>query len=155
MRKTYRILADAIVVLVVVQAAMIVWSVAGLFSWIDKGATLDASVIKGWEDEPPTFDGAIGHFIHVMSGTFLIPLIALILLLVAFGAKVPRGVMLAAVIVVSVAVQVAAGILAEPDAAWLGIVHGVNAFVLFSAAVMAARAANPANANLETSPASV
>ncbi len=155
MRKTYRILADAIAVLVVAQAALMVWSIAGLFTWIDEGATLDSSVIKGWENEPPTFDGAIGHFIHVMSGTFLIPLLGLILLLVSFGAKVPRGVMLAAVVVVSIVVQVAAGMLAEPSAPWLGIVHGANAFILFGAAVMAARAANPAKANLETSPASV
>ena len=99
MRKTYRVLADIIAVLVVVQAAMMVWAIAGLFSWIDGGATLDKAVIEGWENEPPTFEGSIGHFIHLMSGTFLIPLIGLLLLLVSFFAKVPRGVVLAATVV--------------------------------------------------------
>lgn len=143
MRKTYRILADAIAVLVVVQAAMIVFSLAGLFAWIDDGNTLDKAVIEGWEDEPPTFTGAIGHFIHVMSGTFLIPLIGLLLLIVSFFAKVAGGVKWAAIIAVSIIVQVMAGMMAD-GTPWLGIVHGANAFILFSAAIMAARAARPA-----------
>lgn len=144
MRKTYRILADAIAVLVVVQAAMIAFAVAGLFTWIDEGATLDKAVIESWEDEPPTWDGAIGHFIHVMAGTFLIPLIGLLLLIVAFFAGVAGGVKWAAIIAVSIIVQVMAGIMAA-GAPWLGIVHGLNAFILFVAALMAARAAKPAD----------
>ncbi len=143
MRKTYRILADIVAVLVVIQAAMIVFSIAGLFKWIDDGATLDAGVIKSWQDDPPTFTGAIGHFIHVMSGTYLIPLIGLALLVVAFFAAVPGGVKWASIIAVSIIVQVVAGIMAD-GAPWLGLVHGINAFILFSAAIMAARAANPA-----------
>lgn len=141
MRKTYRILADTIAVLVVVQAAMMVWAIAGLFTWIDEGATLDKSVIEGWADEPPTFAGSIGHFIHLMSGTFLIPALGLILLIVAFFAKVPRGVALAALIVVLIIIQYLAGFFAEPGMPYLGIVHGANAFILFGAALMAAKAA--------------
>jgi hypothetical protein len=144
MRTTYRILADAIAVLVVIQAAVMVFAISGLFKWIDDGATLDAGVIKSWEDDPPTWDGAIGHFIHVMSGTFLIPLVGLILLLVSFFAGIAGGVKWAAIIAVSIVVQVMAGIMAgimAGDAVWLGLVHGLNAFILFSAAIFAARAA--------------
>ena len=101
-----------------------VWAIAGLFTWIDEGATLDKSVIEGWENEPPTFEGAIGHFIHLMSGTFLIPLIGILLLLVSFFAKVPRGVVLAAVVVVLIVIQYLAGSFAEPDMPYLGLVHG-------------------------------
>ena len=150
MRKTYRILADTIAVLVVVQAAMMVWAIAGLFTWIDEGATLDKSVIEGWENEPPTFEGSIGHFIHLMSGTFLIPLIGLLLLLVSFFAKVPRGVALAALIVVLIVIQYLAGFFAEPGMPYLGLVHGANAFILFGAAIMAAKSAKPAAAAQET-----
>ena len=76
MRQTYRVLASTIAVLVVVQAMMMVWAIAGLFTWIDDGATLDKSVIEGWENEPPTFAGAFGHFSTLSSsGTFLIPLL--------------------------------------------------------------------------------
>lgn len=156
MRKTYRILADTIAVLVVVQAAMMVWAIAGLFTWIDEGATLDKSVIEGWESEPPTFAGSIGHFIHLMSGTFLIPLIGLLLLIVAFFAKVPRGVALAALIVVLIVIQYLAGFFAEPGMPYLGIIHGANAFILFAAALVAAKAAKEETvAPQETQPAAM
>lgn len=140
MRKTYRILANIIAIEVVIQAMMIVFAVAGLFKWIDDGATLDAGVIKSWEDDPPTWQGAIGHFIHVMNGQFLIPLFGLALLIVAFFAKIDGGVKWAAIVFGSIVVQVMAGILAE-SAPLLGLIHGLNAFVLFSAAIMATRAA--------------
>jgi hypothetical protein len=145
MRKTYRVLADIIAIEVVIQAMMIVFSIAGLFKWIDDGATLDSSVIKGWEDTPPTWTGAIGHFIHVMNGQFLIPLIGLILLIVSFFAKVPRGVTFAVIIAVSIAVQVIAGITAD-SMPYIGLIHGVNAFILFGVALAAAKAARPADA---------
>jgi hypothetical protein len=145
MRKTYRVLANIIAIEVVLQAMMIVWASAGVFYWIDQGATLDSSVIKGWEDEPPTFDGAIGHFIHGMNGQFLIPLFGLLLLLVSFFAKVPRGVTLAVVIVVSIAVQVIAGITAD-SMPYIGLIHGLNAFILFGASLAAAKAAKSASA---------
>ena len=144
MRTTYRVLAQIIAVLVVIQAMMMVWAIAGLFSWIDGGATLDKSVIEGWENEPPTFAGSLGHFVHLMSGTFLIPLIGLLLLIVSFFAKVPRGVALAAAIAVSIVVQYLAGTFAEPDMVYLGLIHGLNAFILFGLAVFAARSAKEA-----------
>ena len=144
MRQTYRVLASIIAVLVVIQAMVMVWAIAGLFSWIDDGATLDKSVIEGWENEPPTWEGALGHFIHVMSGTFLIPLIGLLLLIVSFFAKVPRGVALAAAIAVSIVVQYLAGTFAEPNMIYLGLIHGLNAFILFGLAVFASRSAKEA-----------
>ncbi|MGI9083900.1 MAG: hypothetical protein ACR2FE_01240 [Aeromicrobium sp.] len=156
MRKTYRIFAGIIAVLVVLQAALMVYAISGLFTWIDEGATLDKSVIEGWSDEPPTWEGAIGHFLHTfVIGTFLIPLLGLILLLISFFAKVPRGVMLAAVIVVLIVIQYLAGFFAEPGAPMLGLVHGANAFILFVAALMAAKAAKQETAAQETHAAAV
>lgn len=152
MRKTYQVLASIIAILVVVQAALMVWTIAGLFTWIDEGATLDKSVVEGWETEPPTFDGAIGHFLHTViiggtgTGLGLIPLLGLLLLIVSFFAKVPRGVVLAVAIVVSIVVQILAGMFAEPGMPYLGLVHGLNAFILFGLAVFAARSAKEAAA---------
>jgi uncharacterized membrane protein len=143
MRKAYRILADIIAIGVAVQAMVMVFGVAGLFLWInDQGGSVDAAVVDWWEDDHPTFQGAIGVPLHQMIGTFVIPLVALALLVVAFFAAVDGGMKWAAIIVVSVIVQVAAGISAG-DAPWIGLVHGLNAFVLFSAAIVAARAARP------------
>ena len=143
MRKTYRILADAIAILVALQAMVMIFAIAGLFHWInDEGGSLDAAVVDSWEDDHPTFQGAIGVPIHQMVGTFLIPLVALALLVVAFFAAVDGGVKWAAIIVASVIIQVGAGISAS-DAPWVGLIHGLNAFALFSVAVVAARAAHP------------
>jgi hypothetical protein len=153
MRTTYRVLAGLIAVLVVVQATLIVWAVAGLFFWIDEGETLDKQVIKGWEEEPPTFDGAIGHFLHAFvigggggplpTGLGLIPLAGLLLLIVSFFAKVPRGVALAAAVAVSIVVQIVVGINADA-VPYIGLIHGLNAFILFGLALAAAKAAKNA-----------
>jgi len=151
MRKTYRILADIIAIEVVIQAMAIVFGVAGLFKWIDDGGTLDKSVIESWEDDPPTWTGSIGHFIHVMNGTFLIPLLGLALLIVSFFAAVNGGVKWATIIFMSIVVQVLAGTLAE-ESPYLGLVHGLNAFILFSCAVMAARSARVARPDLVDTP---
>ena len=156
MRSTYRFLASAIAVLVVIQAMAMVWAIAGLFSWIDGGATLDKSVVEGWADEPPTFDGAIGHFVHVMSGTFLIPFLGILLLIISFFAKVPRGVVLALAVLVSIVVQYFAGFFADAGGATVGLIHGLNAFILFGLALAASKAAkDAAAATPETQPAAM
>ena len=151
MRKTYRILADIIAIEVVIQAMVMVFAIAGLFKWISDGATLDQSVIDGWEDDPPTWTGSIGHFIHVMNGQFLIPLLGLALLIVSFFAAVNGGVKWAAIIFVSIVVQVAAGLTAE-DWPYLGLVHGLNAFILFGSALAAAKAARPEPVTVTATP---
>ena len=143
MRKAYRILADAIAVCVALQAMFIVFAVAGLFHWInDEGGSVDAAVVDSWEDDHPTFQGAIGVPLHAMVGMYLIPLLAIALLVIAFFVSIEGGVKWAAIIVGSVIVQVAAGLSAE-GAPWIGLIHGLNAFVLFSSGIMAARAARP------------
>jgi uncharacterized membrane protein YphA (DoxX/SURF4 family) len=143
MRKTYRILADIIAIEVVIQAMVMVFAVAGLTKWINDGATLDKAVMDSWEDDPPTFTGAVGHFIHTVNGTFLIPLLGIVLLIVSFFAAVDGAVKWAAIIVVSIVVQVMLGF-SSADAPALGLLHGLNAFILFGAALMAARKAREA-----------
>ena len=151
MRKTYRILADIIAIEVVIQAMVMVFAIAGLFKWISDGATLDQSVIDGWEDDPPTWTGSIGHFIHVMNGQFLIPLLGIALLVVSFFTAVDGAVKWAAIVAVSIAVQVSAGLMAE-DWPYLGLIHGLNAFILFGAALMAAKSAREAKPDVVTAP---
>jgi len=76
-------------------------------------------------------------------------LLGLALLIVAFFAKVPRGVMWAGIVLASIVVQVFAGILGH-DAPYIGMIHGLNAFVLFSAAGYAARLTRTADAGAPT-----
>ena len=144
MRKTYRVLADIIAVGVVVQAMTMVFVVAGLFHWLDDGDSLDSGGLDQLRDGDLSFQGAAGYVMHAIVGGMVIPLVALALLIIAFFARVPGGVRWAAILVASVLVQLIAGY-GGYDAPWLGLIHGLNAFVLFSAAIFAARAANPAN----------
>jgi hypothetical protein len=143
MRMTYLVLARLIAILVVVQAMTMVLAVAGFFHWIDGGGSADPAALKQWEDTPPDFTGSVGFMIHGLSGTMIIPIVALLLLIVSFFAKVPRGVVFALVVVLSVAVQVFVGIAAH-EAPYVGLVHGLNAFILFGAALAAAQAAGKA-----------
>jgi hypothetical protein len=144
MRKTYLILARTISVLIVVQAMAIVLIVAGLFHWIDGGGTLDKSVVDGWSDNPPDWQGSIGGLFHFfLVGTILIPLSGLLLLIVSFFAKIPRGVGLASAIVVSIIVQYFSAVIAD-SAPYVGLIHGLNAFILLGLTVAAAMAAKGA-----------
>jgi heme A synthase len=120
-----------------------VFAVAGLTKWINDGNTLDKAVMDSWEDDPPTFTGAVGHFIHSVNGSLVIPVLGLALLIVSFFAAVDGAVKWAAIVVVSIVVQVMLGF-GSADAPVLGLVHGLNAFILFGAALMAARTAREA-----------
>jgi hypothetical protein len=152
MRMTYLVLARTIAILVVVQAMAIVWAISGLFTWIDDGATLDKSVIEGWEDNPPDFEGSFGSFLHFFAiGQGLIPLAGLLLLIVAFFAKVPRGVLLAVIVVVAIVVQILLGMNSQGTPIF-GMLHGLGAFILFGSALAASMAAKNAGAT-QTSPA--
>ena len=146
MRTAYLNLARLLSLLVVIQAMTITFAVAGLFNWVtEKGGALDASVVKSWDETRPTFTGAIGHFIHAsINGQMVIPLVALLLLIVSFFAGVPRGVTIALVIVVLVALQIWSGINAQ-GMPYLGLWHGLGAFLIFGAAMGAAMAAKQAN----------
>ena len=133
MRSAYRVLAFLIAGLVVVQAAAIVYAVAGLGKWVEEGGTLDKAA---FESDDLSFDGIVGFMIHGMNGMMLIPLVALIFLIVSFFAKVPGGVGRAALVLGLVILQVALGIFGHEIPA-LGGLHGINALILFGAAIMA------------------
>ena len=134
MRSAYRILAILIAALVAVQAAAVALAMFGLFRWIDEGGTLDKSAFEGNEQ---LFGEEIGFMLHGMVGMMVIPLLALVLLIVAFFAKIPGGAKWAGLVLLTVIVQVALGLFAF-EIPGLGALHGINALILFGLAVMAA-----------------
>lgn len=145
MRGVYRVLALAIPVLVALQAAFIGLNTFGLFKWVDDGNSLTQSAMEGdWE-----WDGAIGAMLHGMVGMMLIPLIALVLLIVSFFAKIPGGAKWAAFVLLVVVVQVALAFVAFGIPA-VGALHGLNAFVLFGVAMAAAQKAKEPAATART-----
>jgi hypothetical protein len=144
MKTGYRVLAYLVAVEVVVQAMAIVYAVAGLGKWVDRGGVFDKSVMES--DESP-FPEVVGIIVHGVNGMMIIPLIALLLLIFSFFAKIPGGVKWAGLVFLLVVVQVTLGGLGHAIPA-LGAMHGLNALLLFTAALHTARrsrvAARPA-----------
>jgi hypothetical protein len=136
MRATYRVLAHTIAGFVVIQAAVMVFAVAGLGLWISDGHTVTESNFN--ENTLPDFTGSIGLELHGVFGTMVIPLLALVLLIVSFFAKIPGGSKWAGLVLLAVVVQVLLGIFGH-EVAISGLLHGLNAFVLFLVALQAGR----------------
>jgi hypothetical protein len=137
MKSAYRVLAYLVALEVLIQAGAIAFALFGLGAWIQAGGVLDKA---GMESETTEFTGVFGFMIHGLNGQMIVPLIAILLLVVSFFAKVPGGVKWAGIVLATVAVQVGLGILGRglPTLGWL---HGILAFFLFAAAVIAARRA--------------
>lgn len=146
MRKVYRVLAYVIAAEVVVQAMAMVFGVAGMGKWIDNGGVFDKAVM---ESEEAPFPEVVGFMVHGINGMMVIPLLALILLICSFFAKVPGAVRSAAGILLLVIVQVVLG-LSGPALPVLGALHGLNAMALFTLALLTAwRAVPPAPSAVE------
>jgi hypothetical protein len=145
MKSTYRVLAYLVALEVVIQAAAIAFAMFGLVKWIDDGGVLDAAAVQS---ESTTFTGLVGFIVHGINGQMIVPLIALLLLVASFFAKIPGGVLWAALVFLTVVVQVLLGMFAHgvPE---LGILHGIGALALFAFAVVAARRAEAALGGLE------
>lgn len=135
MKSVYKVLAFLVAAEVAIQASMMAFAVAGLGIWVDKeGGVLD----KATFESEPDFTGAVGFMVHGINGMMVIPLLALVFLIVSFFAKVPGGVKWAALVLLAVVVQVALGIFGHENAVF-GMLHGLNALLLFSLAFMAGK----------------
>ena len=150
MKSVYKVLAYLIALEVVVQAAAMVFAVAGLGIWVDQGGVFDKAA---FENEDLSFTGVAGFMIHGINGMMVIPVLALVLLIVSFFAKVPGGIKAALAVLVLVALQITLGIFGH-ETPYSGLLHGINAFVLLGAAVYAGRLATrstgvPATAGTE------
>ena len=135
MRTAYRVLALLIPVLVALQAALIAFGQFGIEAWVSDDNSYTARAQEGGDAT-----GAVGITLHGILGNSVIPLVALLLLGVAFFAHVPGGRKWAAFVLLDVVVQILLAVLAYNVPA-LGLLHGVNALLLFGLAMMAAQRA--------------
>lgn len=140
MRTVYKITAYVIAAEVAIQAMAIVLTFTGLGKWINEGGVFDKSVM---ESEELPFPEIIGIIVHGINGGLVIPVLALLLLIFSFFARIPGGVKFAALLLGLVAVQATLGYAHVP---WLGALHGLNAMLLFAAALHAARRVRPVTA---------
>ncbi len=144
--KAYRFLAFLIAALVVVQAGAIAWAFFGMTQWInDEGGVVNKALLE-CDDCDQEFTAEWGFAIHMFfNGLVLIPLTSLVLLVVSFFAKVPKGVALAGTIVLLVILQVIVlPMLSREVGSGFGALHGVNALVLMGVAIMAGQRASAA-----------
>jgi len=140
MRATYRVLGYLIALEVVIQAAAVAYATFGESKFIEGGGTVDKAL---WDSDEIPFDEFVGYIVHGINGTNVIPLLAILMLIVSFFAKVEKGVVMALLVVVVVALQVLLGVYAH-ELPLLGLLHGINAFVLAGvASAAAARASKP------------
>src|SRR5215207_4828349 len=131
MKQVYRVFAYLIAAGVAIQAAAIAYGMFGLIKWVERGGTLDQSSEPG-----PELGGYAGFLTHLTTGIFVIPLIALLLLIFSFFAKIPGGIKWALIVFGLTVLQVALGLFAH-ELAGLGWLHGLNALLVFGTAVSA------------------
>jgi hypothetical protein len=135
MRTAYKVLAYLVAAEVAVQAMAIVWGIAGLGRWVDGGGVFDKAVI---ESQGTPFPEVVGILVHGINGMFVIPALALLLLIVSFFTKVRGAIKWAVIVFVLVVVQGQLGELGH-DFPLAGAVHGLNAMALFGVALYAGR----------------
>jgi hypothetical protein len=135
MGTAYKVLAYLVAAEVAVQAMVMVWAIAGLGKWVDGGGVFDKSVI---ESEGTPFPEVAGIIVHGINGTFVVPAIALLLLIISFFAKVRGAIKWAVIVLVLAVVQGQIGFLGH-EFPLAGALHGLNAMVLFGVAFYAGR----------------
>jgi hypothetical protein len=135
MRSVYRILAYLVALEVVVQTAVIAFAFFGLRAFVAGGGVVSKATEKAH-----AVPGVEGFVVHGINGQMIVPVIAVLLLVSSFFAKVPGGVLWASITLGTVIVQVVLGILGATIPT-LGILHGIVAIGLFGVAVVAARRA--------------
>lgn len=130
MKTTYRVLAYAIAAMVVIQAGAIGYGAWAQLNWIEKGNSLDNAAL---ESGAP---GSAALIFHSFFGGAVL-LVAILLLVISFFAKIDRGVRWAVNVLIGTFVQIALGVLSHFTAV-IGALHGAAALALFGTAMMAA-----------------
>lgn len=140
MRSVYRGLALLICLGVLVQAASIAFGWFDVLKEVEDGMVLDDD-----------YDGNAGHLTHGIVGTTVMPLLALLLLVSSFFTKIKGASKWAGFVLLAVVLQVVMGI-ASFSLPAIGVLHGVNAFVIFGLALVAARRAQVADVTAAAAP---
>ena len=139
MRTAYKVLAYLVAAEVAVQAMVMVWAIAGLGVWVDGGGVFDKSVIEGSIGSGAMpFPEVLGILVHGINGTFVVPAIALVLLIVSFFTKARGAIKWAVIVFVLVVAQGQIGFLGH-EFPLAGALHGLNALALFGVALYTGR----------------
>ena len=125
MRNVYRIICHIIAACVVIQAAAIAWATFTIINSAGEGTSVSLE------------EGLSGFIVHSAVGQLVIPVLSLALLVIALIGRI--GIKWAAWLFLAVIVQVMLGYTSF-ELPGLGILHGLNAFVVLALAEIGARA---------------
>lgn len=127
-----KILAYLVAALVTFQSVVMVWAIFGLSSFVAHGGVVNAAgpdVVLGFPEE-------YGFELHGTNGIMVMPVVSLLLLVVALVGRSARA--WAGAVFALTLLQVVIGFAAHAMPIWGGL-HGLNALVLFTAALITAR----------------
>jgi hypothetical protein len=131
MKATYRVLAYLIPIIVALQASFIALGVFGLGKFVEDGNDFTKSILENGGST-----GDVGFMLHSF-GANAAALVGLALLIVSFFAKIEGGVRAALFVFLDVVLQWALAFVSF--GVWsVGLLHGLNAFLLFGLGLMAA-----------------
>lgn len=134
MRGAYRVLAFIVAAEVVIQAMAIAYALAGLGYWVsEEGGVLNKAAM---ESEDLEFTGIGGFILHGINGMMVVPILALLLLIVSFFAKLPGASKRAGIILGMVVLQVVLGI-STHSIVVAAPIHVLNGFGIFAMAALA------------------
>lgn len=134
MRQVFRVLAFVVAVGVIVQAAVMVYAVAGLGIFIDEGGVLDQASMEQSMSGDALFPEQVGLLLHGLNGSMVLPAIAVLTFVASFFAGVRHAWRWGLAILLLVALQVTLGF-AGHAVPFLGGLHGINALLLFTVAL--------------------
>lgn len=140
MKTAYRAIALLICLGVIVQAAAVA------FGWFDVIAELNDGVVYTQDS-----DRKPGHVIHGIVGMNVMPLLGLLLLVSSFFTKVKGTSKWAAFVLLAIVLQIVMAFISF-STPLVGLLHGVNAFVIFGLALIAARRVNAVAATTTSAP---
>ncbi|MEU2200090.1 hypothetical protein [Isoptericola sp. NPDC019482] len=130
MRQVFRVLAYVVAAGVVVQAAAIVYAVAGMGLYIDDGGVMDQAAMEQVFAGEEVFPEQAGMLLHGTNGIMVLPLIALLTFVASFFAGIRGAWRWGLAILLLVVLQVMLG-LGGHSMPFLGGLHGINALLLF------------------------
>ena len=144
MKTAYKVLAYVVAAEVAIQAMLVAWALAGLGKWVEAGGVFDKSVIEG---QGTPFPEVLGVPLHGLNGGIIVPIIALALLVLSFFTRLQGASKWGAAVFVLVVLQGQLGFLGH-ELPLMGAVHGLNALLVFAAALYTARRVRTAAAIL-------
>ncbi len=133
MKTTYVVFAWLIAALVMAQAATEAWFATGAGKFLSEGGTLDLEQTSG----PVPFVEVYGIVWHGLAGMYVIPFLALVLIVIGYLSRNRRALYYALAVAALVVIQVTLGLTAS-GITFLAFLHGANALLLFGVAITAA-----------------